>query len=108
MAVVDDQRAATAGKNPAIAYRVASICAMLDEHDATETPMSASRVAAVYSMIADVANAAAEGRMTGRRRWKPYTGIARRYDYLSSAVLEMARPPTSPRRATTRPATPSP
>ncbi|KAI4963772.1 hypothetical protein ZWY2020_010535 [Hordeum vulgare] len=29
--------------------------------------------------------------MTGRRRWKPYTGIARRYDYLGSAVLEMAR-----------------
>ncbi|KAE8781042.1 putative cyclin-dependent kinase F-2 [Hordeum vulgare] len=87
MAVVDDQRAATAGKNPAIAYRVASICAMLDEHDATETPMSASRVAAVYSMIADVANAAAEGRMTGRRRWKPYTGIARRYDYLELRSL---------------------
>lgn len=84
MAVADEQRTA-AGKNPTIASRVASICAMIDEHDAAVTSMSASRVAAMYSMIADVANAAAEGRKIGwmrrRRRRKPYTGVARCYEY---------------------------
>ncbi|EMS64990.1 hypothetical protein TRIUR3_20790 [Triticum urartu] len=47
---VDGEQRATAVKNPTIAYRVASICDMIDEHDATKTPMSASRVAAMYSI----------------------------------------------------------
>ncbi|KAM3256299.1 hypothetical protein ACQJBY_049034 [Aegilops geniculata] len=81
MAVADERRATAAGKKPTIASRVASICAMIDEHVATETPMSASRVAAVYSMIADVANAAAEARKISRRRRKPCQGITRRYEY---------------------------
>lgn len=48
--IVDDEQRATTAKNPTIAYRVASVCAIIEEHDASKTPMSASRVAAMYSI----------------------------------------------------------
>jgi cell division cycle 2-like protein len=61
----DDKHAAT------IASRVASICAMIDEHDAAETPMSPRRVAEISAMIDDVAAAAASGRTTIKGTSKP-------------------------------------
>ncbi|KAM0923244.1 hypothetical protein ACQ4PT_005649 [Festuca glaucescens] len=55
----DDQQAAWAEGTATIASRVASICAMLDEHDAAETPMSSRQVEEISAMIDDVAAAAA-------------------------------------------------
>ncbi|KAM0923247.1 hypothetical protein ACQ4PT_005651 [Festuca glaucescens] len=54
-----DQHAAGAEGTATIASRVPSICAMLDEHDAAETPMSSRQVEEVSAMIDDVAAAAA-------------------------------------------------
>uniref|UniRef100_A0ACD5XBX8 Uncharacterized protein n=1 Tax=Avena sativa TaxID=4498 RepID=A0ACD5XBX8_AVESA len=54
----DDQYGAGAEGTDTIASQVASICAMIDEHEAGETPMSAWRVAAISGMIDDVADAA--------------------------------------------------
>jgi cell division cycle 2-like protein len=64
----DDQHAAAA---VTIASRVASICGMIDEHDATETPMSPGRVAEISAMIDDVAAAATSGRTTIKGNTKP-------------------------------------
>ncbi|XP_047051251.1 putative cyclin-dependent kinase F-2 [Lolium rigidum] len=54
-----DQHAVGADGTATIAFRVASICAMLDEHDAAETPMSSRQVEEISAMIDDVAAAAA-------------------------------------------------
>jgi cell division cycle 2-like protein len=64
----DDQHAAAA---VTIASRVAYICGMIDEHDATETPISAGRIAEISAMIDDVAAAAASGRTTIKGTSKP-------------------------------------
>ncbi|KAM0850763.1 hypothetical protein ACQ4PT_052858 [Festuca glaucescens] len=75
-----DQHAAGAEGTATIASRVASICAMLDEHDAAETPMSSRQVEEISSMIDDVAAASESERTTtgdSKRTSKPPPGRMR-------------------------------